>query len=170
MRARTRWLRWLRPGLEVKRWILLLAVSILIIDLAVAYFLKDVYQHATWPSWTSTVTLQFLSHTQRGLVFLLLGGAVLVFSIVQLQRSVLGPFLPGGERSVAELIYSFRTRSRGPRLVAIGGGTGMSTLLRGLKEYTANLAAIVTVAADGGPRGTLRAEGPIPPPRHVPAG
>jgi uncharacterized cofD-like protein len=164
MRARTRWLRWLRPGLEVKRWILLLAVSILIIDLAVAYFLKDVYQHATWPTWTSYVTLQFLSHTQRGLVFLLLGGAVLVFSIVQLQRSVLGPFLPGGERSVAEVIYSFRTRSRGPRVVAIGGGTGMSTLLRGLKEYTSNLAAIVTVADDGGSSGRLREEYRILPP------
>jgi uncharacterized cofD-like protein len=164
MRARARWLRWLRPGLEVKRWILLLAISILIIDLAVAYFLKDVYQHAPWPAWTSYVTLQFLSHTQRGIVFLLFGVAVLVFSIVKLQRSVLGPFLPGGERSVAEVIYSFRTRSRGPRIVAIGGGTGMSTLLRGLKEYTSNLAAIVTVADDGGSSGRLREEYRILPP------
>jgi uncharacterized cofD-like protein len=164
MRARTRWLRWLRPGLEVKRWILLLAVSILIIDLAVAYFLKDVYQNAPWPGWTSYVTLQFLSHTQRGLVFLLLGAIVLVFAIWKLQRSVLGPFLPGGDRSVAEVIYSYRTRSRGPRIVAIGGGTGMSTLLRGLKEHTSNLAAIVTVADDGGSSGRLREEYRILPP------
>ena len=164
MRARTRWLRWLRPGLEVKRWIILLALGILIIDLAVAYFLKDAYQNAPWPSWTSYVTLQFLSHTQRGAVFLVFGLAVLVFSIVQLQRSVLGPFLPGGERSVAEVIYAFRTRSRGPRVVAIGGGTGMSTLLRGLKEYTSNLAAIVTVADDGGSSGRLREEYRILPP------
>jgi uncharacterized cofD-like protein len=164
MRPRTGWLRWLRPGLEVKRWILLLAVSILIIDLAVAYFLKDVYETARWPAWTSYVTLQFLSHTQRGAVFLAFGFALLVFSIFKLQRSVLGPFLPGGERSVAEVIYSFRTRSRGPRIVAIGGGTGMSTLLRGLKEYTANLAAIVTVADDGGSSGRLREEYRILPP------
>src|SRR5215831_673731 len=164
MRVRTRWLRWLRPGLEVKRWIVLLAVGILIIDLAVAYFLKDAYQNAPWPWWTSYVTLQFLSHAQRGAVFLVLGLAVLVFSIVQLQRSVLGPFLPGGERSVAEVIYSHRTRSRGPRVVAIGGGTGMSTLLRGLKQYTSNLAAIVTVADDGGSSGRLRKEYRILPP------
>jgi uncharacterized cofD-like protein len=164
MSSRTRWLRWLRPGLEVKRWIILLAVGILIIDLAVAYFLKDAYQNAPWPSWTSYVTLQFLSHAQRGAVFLVFGLALLVFSIVQLQRSVLGPFLPGGERSVAEVIYSFRTRSRGPRVVAIGGGTGMSTLLRGLKEYTSNLAAIVTVADDGGSSGRLREEYRILPP------
>lgn len=164
MRHRARWLRWLRPGLEVKRWILLLAVGILVIDLAVAYFLKDVYQHAPWPAWTQYVTLQFLSHTQRGLVFLLFGVAVLVFSIVKLERSVLGPFLPGGDRSVAEVIYAFRTRSRGPRIVAIGGGTGMSTLLRGLKEHTSNLAAIVTVADDGGSSGRLRNEYRILPP------
>ena len=79
MGARVRWLRWLRPGLEVKRWIILLAVGILIIDLALAYFLKDAYQNAPWPSWTSYVTLQFLSHAQRGAVFLVLGLAVLVF-------------------------------------------------------------------------------------------
>jgi uncharacterized cofD-like protein len=164
MGARVRWLRWLRPGLEVKRWIILLAVGILIIDLALAYFLKDAYQNAPWPWWTSYVTLQFLSHAQRGAVFLVLGLAVLVFSIVQLQRSVLGPFLPGGERSVAEVIYSHRTRSRGPRVVAIGGGTGMSTLLRGLKQYTSNLAAIVTVADDGGSSGRLRKEYRILPP------
>ncbi len=150
--------------MEVKRWILLLAGGILVIDLAVAYFLKDVYQTAPWPGWTSTVTLQFLSHTQRGVVFLVFGVALLVFSIVKLQRSVLGPFVPGGERSVAEVIYAFRTRSRGPRIVAVGGGTGMSTLLRGLKEHTSNLAAIVTVADDGGSSGRLREEYRILPP------
>jgi uncharacterized cofD-like protein len=164
MRARTRWLRWLRPGLEVKRWILLLALGILIIDLAVAYFLKDAYQNVALPGWTSYVTLQFLSHAQRGLVFLIFGVAILVFSIINLQRSILGPFLPGGERSMAEVLYSLRTRSRGPRIVAIGGGTGMSSLLRGLKEYTTNLAAIVTVADDGGSSGRLREEYRILPP------
>jgi uncharacterized cofD-like protein len=164
VRARARWLRWLRPGLEVKRWVILLAVSILIIDLAVAYFLKDVYTNAPWPTWTSYVTLQFLSHTQRGAVFLLFGIGLLVFSIIKLQRSVLSPFIPGDERSVAEVIYAYRTRSRGPRIVAIGGGTGMSTLLRGLKEHTSNLAAIVTVADDGGSSGRLREEYRILPP------
>jgi len=163
-RSHTGWLRWLRPGLEVKRWIILLAIGILIIDLAVAYFLKDVYQNARWPAWTSYVTLQFLTHAQRGAVFLLFGLALLVFSISKLQRSVLGPFLPGGERSVAEVIYAFRTRSRGPRIVSIGGGTGMSSLLRGLKEHTSNLAAIVTVADDGGSSGRLREEYRILPP------
>src|SRR6266566_1085204 len=164
MHSSNSWLRWLRPGLEVKRWLLLLAVGVLIVDLGVAYVLKDVYQFTELPRQFYYITLQFLPHWLRGLLFGLFGGGLIVFSIVQLQRSMLGPFLPGGERSVAEVIYSFRTRNRGPRLVAIGGGTGMSTLLRGLKEYTANLAAIVTVADDGGSSGRLREEYRILPP------
>jgi uncharacterized cofD-like protein len=164
IRSSSGWLRWLLPGLQVKRWLLLLTVSILIIDLGAAYFLKDFYQFTELPRQFYYITLQFLPRWLRGVIFGFAGIGLLVFSFVQLQRSVLGPFLPGGERSVAELIYSFRTRSRGPRLVAIGGGTGMSTLLRGLKEYTANLAAIVTVADDGGSSGRLREEYRILPP------
>ncbi len=57
-----------------------------------------------------------------------------------------------------------RRRAGGPRIVAIGGGTGLSTMLRGLKEHTDNLTAIVTVADDGGGSGVLRQElGMLPP-------
>src|SRR5439155_27067804 len=59
--------------------------------------------------------------------------------------------------------YQKRFLARGPKVVAIGGGTGLSTLLRGMKEHTSNLTAIVTVADDGGSSGTLRAELGIPP-------
>src|ERR687883_1027816 len=163
-RTSSGWLRWLLPGLQVKRWLVLLAASILIIDLGAAYFLKDFYQVTELPRQFYYITLQFLPRWLRGLIFGFAGIGLLVFSFVQLQRSVLGPFLPGGEQSVAELIYTFRTRSRGPRIVAVGGGTGMSTLLRGLKTYTANLAAVVTVADDGGSSGRLREEYRILPP------
>src|SRR5256714_372927 len=164
IRSSSGWLRWLSPGLQVKRWLLLLTVSILIIDLGAAYFLKDFYQFTELPRQFYYITLQFLPRWLRGVIFGFAGIGLLVFSFVQLQRSVLGPFLPGGERSVAELISSLRTRSRGPRVVAIGGGTGMSSLLRGLKQYTTNLAAIVTVADDGGSSGRLREEYRILPP------
>lgn len=142
----------------------MLMAGILIIDLGAAYFLKEFYQFSELPNQFFYITLQFLPRWLRGLLFGGLGIGLLVFAIFRLQRSVLGPFLPGGERNLAEQIYSFRTRSRGPRLVAIGGGTGMSTLLRGLKEYSANLAAIVTVADDGGSSGRLREEYRILPP------
>src|SRR3972149_2834888 len=62
------------------------------------------------------------------------------------------------------LPFIHRTRDRGPKVVAIGGGTGLSNLLRGLKQYTSNLTAIVTVADDGGSSGRLRRDmGVIPP-------
>ena len=56
---------------------------------------------------------------------------------------------------------------RGPRIVAVGGGTGLSTMLRGLKKYTRNLTAIVTVADDGGGSGMLRQDLGMPPPGDI---
>lgn len=55
----------------------------------------------------------------------------------------------------------------GPRVVAVGGGTGLSTMLRGLKSYTRNLTAIVTVADDGGGSGVLRQDLGMPPPGDI---
>lgn len=159
-----RWLRWLMPGLEVKRWLLLLMAAILIIDLGASYALRSLYSEVTFPGYVATITLQFLPKAVRAGIFFVAGLGLLTFSFLRLQRSVIGPFLPGADRSISDMIYSFRTLSRGPRLVAIGGGTGMSTLLRGLKGYTSNLAAVVTVADDGGSSGRLREEYRILPP------
>jgi uncharacterized cofD-like protein len=167
-RAPVRWLRWLTPGLELKRWVLLFGLAILLLDLGAAYLLHAFYQVASLPGIFWYITLQFWPKSLRAVV---LGGAgvcLLIFSLYKLQRSFLGPFLPGGsERSVADVLYSYRSRNRGPRLVAIGGGTGMSTLLRGLKEHSANLAAIVTVADDGGSSGRLRDEYRVLPPGDI---
>jgi uncharacterized cofD-like protein len=167
LRTPQRWLRWLTPGLYVKRWLLLLMVSILMIDLGIAYFLRGIYQETRLPGYFYDLTLQFLPHPIRALIFGGLGMALLLFSFYMLQRSVLGPFIPGGERSLADVLYSNRIMSRGPRVVAIGGGHGLSTLLRGLKEYTGNLSAVVTVADDGGSSGRLREEYRILPPGDI---
>ena len=56
---------------------------------------------------------------------------------------------------------------RGPKITAIGGGTGLSTMLRGLKKYTKNLTAVVTVADDGGGSGMLRRDIGMPPPGDI---
>ncbi|MGH7911140.1 MAG: gluconeogenesis factor YvcK family protein [Candidatus Dormibacteraceae bacterium] len=159
------WLRWLRPGMQVKRWVVLFALALLLVILGVAYVLREFYTSAPLPGIFYALTLQFLPYWGRAVLFGVIGIGLLVFSFYKLQRSVLGPFLPGSsEQSVPEMIYSYRVRNRGPRLVAIGGGTGMSTLLRGLKKYTSNLSAIVTVADDGGSSGRLREEYRILPP------
>ena len=73
-----------------------------------------------------------------------------------------------GDQPLVEVIYQKRFLARGPRIVAIGGGTGLSTLLRGLKEHTSNLTAVVTVADDGGSSGVLREELGIPAGRRHP--
>lgn len=166
-----RWLRWLTPGLYVKRWLLLFVVSILLIDLGIAYVLRDIYRTTTFTGGPGVIvyygTLQFLPYVARALLFGALGVGLLGFSFFMLQRSILAPFLPGGVRNLADLLYSNRIMSRGPRVVAIGGGHGLSTLLRGLKEYTGNLSAVVTVADDGGSSGRLREEYRILPPGDI---
>ena len=161
----TRWLRWLTPGLQIKRWLLLLMASELVLVLGVAYALKEIYQTARLPGIFFYITLQPLPYVVRALIFLFIGVGLLILSYVKLTQSVLGPFLPGNSTSsVIEAIHAFRLRGRGPRVVAIGGGTGLSSLLRGLKTYTSNLSAIVTVADDGGSSGRLRDEYRILPP------
>src|SRR6201981_2098357 len=168
------WLRWLTPGLQIKRWLLLLMASELVLVLGVAYALKEIYQTARLPGIFYYLTLQPLPYVVRAFIFLLVGVGLLVLSYVKLTQSVLGPFLPGNSSaSVVEVIHAFRLRGRGPRVVAIGGGTGLSSLLRGLKTYTSNLSAIVTVADDGGSSGRLRDEYRILPPgdlRQCPVG
>jgi len=161
----TGWLRWLTPGIQIKRWLLLLMVSELVLVLGVAYALKEIYRTAVLPASFYYLTLQFLPYWARAIIFGIFGVGLLLLSYVKLTQSVLGPFLPGNSTSsVVEMIHSFRVRGRGPRIVAIGGGTGLSALLRGLKTYTANLSAIVTVADDGGSSGRLRDEYRILPP------
>ncbi len=165
LQSTTRWLRWLTPGLQIKRWLLLLMVSELILVLGVGYALKEIYRTLTLPREFYYITLQFWPYWARAVIFGIFGVGLLVVSYVKLTQSVLGPFLPGNSTSsIVEIIHAFRLKGRGPRIVAIGGGTGLSALLRGLKTYTSNLSVIVTVADDGGSSGRLRDEYRILPP------
>jgi uncharacterized cofD-like protein len=165
LNSTARWLRWLTPGLQIKRWLLLLMVSELVLVLGVAYALKEIYQTTTLPKAFFYITLQFLPYWARAIMFGIFGVGLLLVSYLKLTQSVLGPFLPGNSTSsIVEVIHQFRLRGRGPRIVAIGGGTGLSSLLRGLKTYTSNLSVIVTVADDGGSSGRLRDEYRILPP------
>jgi len=165
LQSTTRWLRWLTPGLQIKRWLLLLMLSELVLVLGVGYALKEIYRTLTLPREFFYITLQFWPYWARALIFGVVGVGLLVLSYLKLTQSVLGPFLPGNSTgSIVEMIHAFRVKGRGPRIVAIGGGTGLSALLRGLKTYTSNLSAIVTVADDGGSSGRLRDEYRILPP------
>src|SRR5690606_3184302 len=85
----------------------------------------------------------------------------------QASRALLAAVWSGSGEDLAYRIYDRHQLQRGPRVVAIGGGTGLSTLLRGLKRYTSNITAIVTVADDGGSSGRLREELGILPPGDI---
>lgn len=155
--------RWLYPGMGVKRWLLLLMLGITCISLGLAYLLVNIYRQQPLPAIFYYLTLQFLHRLVRAALFGVVGLAAVIIAVVQLSRSLLAPFLRPGQE-LAKAVYQHRQRSRGPKVVVIGGGTGLSTLLRGLKEYTTNLTAVVTVADDGGSSGRLRRElGVLPP-------
>lgn len=157
--------KWLYPGMQVKRWILLLIVGVVVISLGVAYFLRDVYTVYTFPDWVYYITLQFLDRSIRGAIFLLFGVGTIIVSLTRLNQSIVSVLMPPDtDDSLADRVHRHRIIKRGPKIVTIGGGTGMSMLLRGLKQYTGNLTAIVTVADDGGSSGRLRRElGVLPP-------
>jgi uncharacterized cofD-like protein len=160
--------RWLTPGIGIKRWMLLVFVGLLFLALAFAYALRqatrDLEPGSLSQQLFDLLTLSFLPPVARVVVVAGIGFGCVAIGSVMVIRAFMDPFRSGGGRQpLVEVIYQKRFLSRGPRIVAIGGGTGLSTLLRGLKEHTSNLTAVVTVADDGGSSGVLRNELGIPP-------
>jgi uncharacterized cofD-like protein len=160
--------RWLYPGMHIKRWLVLVLLGIVVLGLGGAVFLFDVYR--VWEldevPFFYTLTGAWLDRPVRAAI---LGGAGLLLTAIGmwgLMRSVVSPFVARGD-SVMEVLYTKRYLARGPRIVAIGGGTGLSTLLRGLKGYSANITAVVAVADDGGSSGRLRQQLGIVPPGDI---
>ena len=161
--------RWLAPGMGVKRWLGVTFIGLLLLALGAAHVLRqvtpDLEPGSLGEAITDLVTLQFLPFGLRGLVAGSAGVLLVIVGGWRLVRAVTDPLRSTGPteaQPLLEVIYQKRFLARGPKVVAIGGGTGLSTLLRGLKEHTSNLTAIVTVADDGGSSGTLRSELGIP--------
>ena len=148
----------------VKRWLLLLGVGVIVIGVGLDYLLRDLYGIRPFPLAFHYLTLQFIPYSIRALLLGAAGLSAVVIAITQLNRSSWVASLRSGQESPVEAAYPHHPSSQGPKVVAIGGGTGLSTLLRGLKEYTSDITAIVTVADDGGSSGRLRRElGLLPP-------
>src|ERR671936_770716 len=152
-------LRWLLPGMHVKRWLLLLAVSFAALGLGIAVVLQDLYQyhHFRWPWFVGYLALRWLPHyhTVKALIFFSLGVGGAAYAVYKLNTSLLSAVV-ADKAKLVDLVYHHRLGHRGPRVVAIGGGHGLAILLCGLKRHTDNLTAIVTVADDGGSSGKLR--------------
>jgi len=162
--------RWLTLGIGVKRYLLLIFLGIVVLALAMAMFLAFVYRTIDIPGPAGTVvyylTLQFLAHPVRELTVGSLGLIIAASGAFLLGRSVLSVVVDPKD-DLAEILYQNRRLRRGPRVVAIGGGTGLGVLLRGLKGYTNNITAVVTVADDGGSSGRLREELGLMPPGDI---
>ncbi len=166
---------WLRPGMLIKRWIALLISGIVLTSLALAMALAWIYRNYHFPDRAThivqSVTLQFIPHPFREIAMLIGGTLFVGLGALQLGRSLLAPFLDQrpGDQGLAEIIHTHRFGPSEPelRVVAIGGGTGLSTLLRGLKLHNIDITAIVTVGDDGGSSGRLRTEFNMPPPGDI---
>lgn len=162
--------RWFRPGLGIKRWFLFVMIGITLLGLGFAVILIDLYRtdssNPILLKLLSYASLRFIPRIWRAVIFGGLGIGIVAYGIFRLNRSILQPFIRPGS-NVFDQLTDFRRRERGPRIVAIGGGHGLSTLLRGLKVHTGNLTAVVSVADDGGSSGRLRESFGILPPGDI---
>ncbi len=158
--------RWLTPGMGIKRWVLILFIGITILALGFGLFLRDLYGATGYPPLVRIIALQFLPRWLRAFFFGALGVGLVVGALYRLNQTMVQAIFPTEPNAaeLAEILHRARQKRRGPKVVTIGGGTGMSNLLRGLKAYTDNITAIVTVADDGGSSGRLRESlGVLPP-------
>lgn len=168
-----KWSRWLSPGIGVKRWTLVLVAGILLISAGVALLanvqLLGWLEFVVFQAALSVLLLTggSVSPNVLGIGLILAGTGVVFWGLRGTIRSIADTLMPRSEVNLVDLLRQQRQRRRGRRVVVIGGGTGLSTVLRGLKEYTDNLTAVVTVFDDGGSSGRLRRELGILPPGDI---
>jgi uncharacterized cofD-like protein len=144
--------KWLHPGMGIKRWIGLSSFGVILIVIGSNRLRTEEY----W-------VVQILN-----LVVLLSGIIILILGIRHMMRSLIAAFIPSAKAGdLIDILYQRRQLGRGPKIVAVGGGTGLSVLLTGLKEYTSNITAIVTVADSGGSSGRIREQFDILPPGDI---
>ncbi|MGY4707231.1 gluconeogenesis factor YvcK family protein [Candidatus Bipolaricaulota sp. J31] len=157
------WAKFLLPGLRIKRWALLTLASMGALSFGVICFLGE--EGVRW------IYRAFLFHVfdrpVLGAIFVILGLSGTTYGMHRLVRSILLALHPRKEGSLVEALYEARILGQAPRVVAVGGGTGLPTVLRGLKHYTANITAVVTMMDTGGSSGRLRTELDVLPPGDV---
>ncbi len=156
-------LRWLVPGLGIKRWMLLVVLGAALfvdgLDRWVVALGIDLHVNEV----IDDVVADFFPPTHLAWIFVVLGLACMYFGAIAVLRAVARASASGGQNRIVDTLAEMRLR-QGYKIVAIGGGTGLSTLLRGLKRHTTNLTAVVTVSDDGGSSGRLQKElGVLPP-------
>ena len=147
----------------MKRWFVIMILGMALIGLGAAVLLLDIYRAHPDSPWLAVLSMRALPRWLRAVLLGVVGFGAVAFAMFRLSRTLLAPYMRPG-KPVLDAVAEHRRLGRGPRIVAIGGGTGLATLLRGLKHHSGNLTAIVTVADDGGSSGRLRRALGLPPP------
>lgn len=162
----TRILVLLTPGISLKRWLIIGGLGLGAICLGVLLALQvplgsglDSLAGALGPRGTHSLL--------RGGICIVVGTVLTALAAYMLNRTLSNARSRRRHRAFIDSIYIDRVLSTGPKIVAIGGGSGLPNLLRGLKHYTTNITAVVTVADDGGSSGRLRSEMDMPPPGDI---
>lgn len=161
-----RYWRWLYPGIGVKRWVFIMAVSVVFVSAGTS-LITD-FQPISYLEELIIEIFSSLTGKPLALMTIIIGIMFIIIGLLGINIALKKALKNFGEKDshfeVVEHLYQKRILQKGPRVVALGGGTGLSTLLRGLKEYTSNITAIVTVADNGGSSGKLRTQmGMLPP-------
>jgi uncharacterized cofD-like protein len=167
-----KWLRgfqWFLPGLFVKRWLFvsIIGIVLIVLGIAISARLTPVLFISRLISTAIDTLVSILPRNMSGPIALVFGVGLLWLGQKRALGSITQVLMPNQDRELLDLLVSHRKLNRGPRIVTVGGGTGLSNLLRGLKKYSANITAIVTVADDGGSSGRLRREYGVLPPGDI---
>ncbi len=160
------WFKWLSPGLFVKRWLVISVAGVLLIFLGIAIStrLTPIFRLMAFIGNLIGWIANIIPNSVSGPLIIVLGLFLLYWGQTRTVSSITQALIPDNDEELVDLLLTHRKLHKGAKIVTIGGGTGLSTLLRGLKRYSANITAIVTVADDGGSSGRLRREiGVLPP-------
>lgn len=160
---------WLAPGLLVKRWLFLSMVGVLLVGVGAMIWLKLTPVFYTGKV-VEAALRTFTTHVPNyisGPLGILFGLGLILWGQTRTVGAITDVLIPGNEEELLDALMAQRRLSRGPKIVVIGGGTGLSNLLRGMKQYSSNITAIVTVADDGGSSGRLRREMGVLPPGDI---
>lgn len=161
--------KWLYPGMKTKRWLLLFSIGVLMVSFGAALSFNYEYLGRAEEVifqffYTRFGSYQYGLTIAVGIFIIIIGAVLMLYSTRSLIRSIIAVLIPDRTGRIVDMIYQERKLGRGPVVTVIGGGHGLSVLLRGIKSSTSNVSAVVTVADDGGSSGRLREElGIIPP-------
>ena len=157
------------PGLVVKRWLFISSLGFLIgiSGLIIWAEFRPIYWVLEILFWLLGAITTFIPINFTGPFIFLIGIGLLIFGQSRSFQSISDALAPEKDTFLVDALLAKSKLNRGPNILAIGGGTGLSSLLKGLKRYSSNITAIVTVADDGGSSGILRRELGVQPPGDI---